>query len=94
MKWLDQLAQVTILVLFMGGFLAYVMETDGPSSPDWAPPLDLCVELRDPNHMCMPTVELAMQRQRELGPPRSCATNDSGTGPDAREATTQREPMP
>jgi hypothetical protein len=95
MKWLNQLAQVTILVLCVGGFLAYVMETDGQSTPlvqadDWATqPLDVCVGLRDPNRMCMPTVALAMQRQHELGPPRNDVTNDSGADPDAQHATTR-----
>jgi hypothetical protein len=81
MKWLNQLAQVKVLVLCVGGFLAYVIETDGQSSPvmqpdDWAmQPFDRHVESRDPNHLFMPTVELAMQRQRELNSQR---TNDNG----------------
>jgi hypothetical protein len=81
MKWLNQLAQVIVLVLCVGGLLAYVMETDGQSSPVMqadgraTEPFDRHVESRDPNHLFMPTVELAMQRQRELDSQR---THDNG----------------
>jgi hypothetical protein len=59
-------------VLFVAGFLAFVIETDGQTSPEMQPdgratqPSDWHVELRDPNHLFMPTPELAMQRQREI----------------------------
>jgi hypothetical protein len=69
MKCLNQLTQLLVLVLCMGGLLAYVLTTDPATADSLAPaaPRDWHIEYRDPNNMCQPTVALALRRQRELG---------------------------
>jgi hypothetical protein len=69
MKYLNQLTQLLVLVLCVGGLLAYVLTTDQATadSLDPAAPSDWHIECRDPNNLCQPTVALALRRQRELG---------------------------
>jgi hypothetical protein len=83
MKWLGQFAQAIVFVLVVLGFFAYV--SDGPESttkPIGNPEevFAACMEpdlryseLRDPNHLCVPTRAQISQRQREHNHERALA---------------------